>query len=97
MADTALINKAKLALRISTDAFDTQISDLLDASFQDMGIAGVVVPETLTAIVEMAAITYTAMHFGAPDEFDRLKRSYDEQKGQLATASGYTDWGDIDG
>lgn len=97
MADTALINKAKLSLRITTDAFDSQISDLLDAAFQDMEIAGVVVPEELTALIEQAAITYTAMHFGSPDDYERLKRSYDEQKGQLATATGYTDWGDIDG
>ena len=87
-----LINKAKLARRIVTDAFDSQISDLLSAAFADMAIAGVELPETLTPIVETAAITYVAMHFGEPDEYDRLKRSYDEQKAQLSTATGYTNW-----
>lgn len=33
--------------------------------------------------------------FGAEtEEYDRLKAAYDEQKAQLRTATGYTDWGD---
>lgn len=97
MATTELIAKAKLAARIKTDAFDAQISDLLDAAYLDMGVAGVVIPSEPGVLVEQAAITYFRMHFGEPDEHDRLKRSYDEQKGQLATCTGYTDWGGIDG
>lgn len=92
MATTELISKAKLAARITTTAFDSQISDLLDAGLLDMGVAGVEVPETLDALVETAAITYFLMHFGQPDEYDRLKRSYDEQKAQLSTCTGYTVW-----
>lgn len=92
MATTELINKAKLAARITTTAFDSQVSDLLDAGLLDMGVAGVEVPETLDALVETAAVTYFLMHFGQPDEYDRLKRSYDEQKAQLSTCTGYTVW-----
>lgn len=92
MAQTELINKAKLAARITTTAFDSQISDLLDASFLDMGVAGVEIPETVDALVETAAITYVLMNFGQPDEYGRLKRSYDEQKAQLSTCTGYTVW-----
>lgn len=92
MASTELIQKAKLARRMTTDAFDTQVSDLLDAAFLDLGIAGVEIPETPGPLVETAAITYFLLHFGEPDDFDRLKRSYDEQKAQLRTASGFTDW-----
>ena len=85
MATTAQIEKFKLARRIVTDKFDSEIGGLLDAALVDMEIAGVVVPSTLTPIVETAAITYTAMNFGDPDDYDRLKKSYDEQKAQLAT------------
>lgn len=92
MATQAEINKFKLARRVKTDAFDSQIGDLLDSAKIDMQIAGVELPETATPIVETAAITYAAMHFGDPDDFDRLKKSYDEQKAQLATATGYTNW-----
>lgn len=91
--DTALIKSAKLALRITTDAFDDQVSDLLEAALLDLGVAGVVVPDTIDAIVKQAAITYVRLHFGQPDDYDRLKASYDEQKAQLSMCSGYTDWG----
>lgn len=97
MADSTLVASAKLAARITTDAFDTQISDLLDAAMLDLGVAGVEIPEELDALVRTAAITYFMMRFGQPDEYDRLKKSYDEQKAQLVTCTGYTDWGGVNG
>ena len=97
MATTELLNAAKLSARIKTNAYDTQIGALLDAAFLDMGIAGVQTPATLDKLIETAAITYFQMHFGEPDNYDRLKASYDEQKGQLTIATGYTNWGDSDG
>ena len=97
MADSTLVASAKLAARITTEAFDAQISDLLDAAMLDMGVAGVEVPDELDALVRTAAITYFMMRVGQPDEYDRLKKSYDEQKAQLATCTGYTDWGGVDG
>lgn len=87
MANTTTIAAAKLALRLTTDAFDTEINSLLDAAFLDMGVAGV--PAKEDALVETAAITYVRLHFGSPADYDRLKKSYDEQKAQLQTASGY--------
>ena len=93
MASTALLTAAKLAARITTDAFDSQVGMLLDAAMLDLGVAGVEVSES-DSLVTQAAITYFLMHFGQPDEYERLKRSYDEQKAQLATCTGYTDWGD---
>lgn len=96
MANQSLVIKAKLAARIKTDAFDEQIADLLDAALLDLGVAGVEAPETSNVLVSQAAITYFLMHFGQPDNYDRLKASYDEQKAQLATCTGYTDWGEAD-
>ena len=92
MAATTLITAAKMAKRITTDAYDSEVGRLLDAAMLDLGVAGVVVPATLDALVENAAITYFLMNFGEPDNYDRLKASYDEQKAQLATCTGYTDW-----
>ena len=93
MASAALIEAAEMALRITTTTFDSEIGDLLDAAFLDLGVAGVQVPDEIDALVKQAALTYVKMHFGQPDEYDRLKKSYDEQKAQLATATGYTNWG----
>lgn len=89
-----MLEKVKLALRIVTDKYDSELNDLIDAAKLDLGIAGVTVPETLDALVSKAIITYCKMSFGLPEDWDRLKRSYDEQKAQLSNASGYTNWGD---
>jgi len=87
-----ILSAVKMALRISTNAFDMQLQDLVEAAKLDLGIAGVVLPSTMDAIVRTAIITYVQLHFGQPDDYDRLKRSYDEQKAQLSTATGYTIW-----
>ena len=95
MADMTLLDKTKLALRVTVNNYDTDLEGLIAAAQTDLGIAGVVVPETLDAIVERAIITYCKIHFSAltDGEWSRLKASYDEQKAQLATATGYTNWG----
>lgn len=87
-----MLEKVKLALRVTTDAFDSELLDLIEAAKLDLGIAGVVVPEEVDAIVSRAITTYCKIHFGEPDEYDRLKASYDEQKAQLSMATGYTTW-----
>ena len=94
MADINQIAKVKTALRISTDVFDDELGSLIDAAILDLGVAGVVVPASIDSIVNLAVITYCKMNFGLPEDYDRLKRSYDEQKAQLSMSSDYTDWGD---
>lgn len=90
-----MLDKVRNALRISTitnDALNQELEDLIEAAKLDLGIAGVVIPDTIDALVTKAIITYCKMSFGLPEDYDRLKRSYDEQKAQLRTATGYTDW-----
>lgn len=94
MATIEMIAAAKTAKRIlTTNAYDTEVSRLLDAAALDLGVAGVEIPETMDALVENAMITYFLMNFGEPDNYDKLKKSYDEQKAQLSTCTGYTNWG----
>lgn len=88
----SLLTDAKLALRVSTEAFDSEITDLINAAVADMGLAGVVNTDTTDPLVKRAVITYCRLHFGQPDDYDRLKESYDEQKAQMGMASGYTQW-----
>jgi len=85
----------KLALRITTTDFDSEITNLIAAAKSDLGIAGVSLPSTIDEICTTAIITYVKMHFGEPDNYQLLKASYDEQKAQLATATGYTNWGSV--
>ena len=97
-----ILNDVKLALRLTTDAYDNQLNALISAALADLGIAGVTSPisdgedtaPTDDPLVKTAVITYCIVHFGSPADYDRLKKSYDEQKAQLSMATGYTDWGD---
>lgn len=85
----------KLALRITTTAFDSEISSLMSSGIKDLQMAGVVMPESGSDdLLKLAVVTYVKTHFGNPDNYDRLKKSYDEQKAQLQMATGYTVWGD---
>ena len=89
----ATLDDVRMALRITTTAYNTELTNLISAARQDLGIAGVEVPQTLDDICLRAVITYCKMNFGLPDDYDKLKRSYDEQKAQLSTHTGHTNWG----
>ena len=88
-----LLIDARLVLRVTTTDFDNEIRGLIDAAMLDLGVAGVEIPEEENALVIHAILTYVKVNFGSPEEYDRLKASYDEQKAQLSTCTGYTDWG----
>lgn len=89
-----MLETVKMALRITTTAMDSELAYLIEAAKLDLGIAGVVLPAELDALVTKAIVTYCKLSFGIPEDYDRLKKSYDEQKAQLITATGYTNWGD---
>ena len=90
----ALIDDARIALRLTTTAYDSELNRLINAAKLDLGIAGVTLPDTLDDICNTAIISYVLTNFGEPDNYDRLKASYDEQKAQLSMATGYTTWTD---
>ncbi|MCI6831042.1 MAG: DNA-packaging protein [Clostridiales bacterium] len=89
-----MLTKVRLALRITTTAFDSEINDLIDAALADLALAGVTQTDTENPLIIRAVCTYCRLHFGDPDDPERLKASYDEQKAQMQTATGFTDWGD---
>jgi len=103
-----MLSETKAALRISTDAYDQEIAALLMAAERDLEIAGVVINGTVRIIfdggaaddksdikdplVRIAMITYVRMHFGSPDDYERLADSYELQKVQLMHAGQYTNY-----
>lgn len=91
MADSTTLALCKTALRVTTTAYDTEISEYIDSAVLDLGIAGVEY-DTADSLINKAIMTYVRMSFGDPANYDKLKASYDEQKAQLQTATGYTDW-----
>ncbi len=93
----SLLSDVKLALRLTTDAYDSEIDLLIDAGIRDLGFADVVTTEAeveLDPTLLRAVISYCRLNFGTPDpsDYDRMKASYDEQKAQLSMATGYTRW-----
>ena len=79
-----------MSLRIVTNAFDEELTLLINAAAKDIGIVGVTVTtDTSDALLIRAITTYVRMNFGQPDDYDRLKASYDEQKAQLISCTGY--------
>lgn len=91
------LGKVKVAMRRAGIhvGLDTEIEDLIETCLADLGIAGVNGANVIITDpnIRLAYITFCKLHDGEPDDYDRLKKSYDEQKAQLSMASGYTTWG----
>ena len=95
-----MLNRVKLALLITTNDFDSELNNLIDAAAKDLGIAGVdalvISTDTNDALIIQAIITYCGYQFeilhGSLERSSAFKKSYDEQKAQLGMASGYTIW-----
>lgn len=99
-----MLAKVKLALRVATDVYDSELLDLIEAAAADIRHAGPVVDITpvlstasgevedytvLDPLARQAIITYVRAHFGSPADYDKLKAAYDEQKGQLRESFAY--------
>ena len=91
-----MLESVKRTLGITIDAYDDELEELIEAAQADLGIAGIIIDEDTPALIRQAVKTYCRLHFKSPADYDRLKAAYDEQKAQLMTATGFTDWGDSD-
>lgn len=100
----SLLNKAKMACRVTTVTFNDELTDLIRAALADLGITDIdsakLTDTDTDPLIERAVLTYCKMNFGyatlTADQYTRLKKSYDEQKSQLLMSSEYTNWGDSD-
>lgn len=88
-----MLNKVKAALRLTVNDYDAELTAMISAALADLGISDIdkalLHSATTDALITQAVITYCRAHFGSPDDYDRLKRSYDEQKAQMISATGY--------
>ena len=92
-----MIEAVKLAMAITTDAYDDEIQSLIDAALLDLGVAGVDNTLTSDKMIQRAVITYCRMMFHSPADFEHLRWAYEALKGQMQIATGYTNWGDGNG
>ena len=54
---TELLQAVKLALRLTVDAYDDELTDLIEAAKLDLGVAGVELPGGVDALVKRALVT----------------------------------------
>lgn len=96
-----MLDKVKLALLISSDVFDDELTDLIGGAVLDLNIAGVDDTTTVSdnptdKLLIRAIVSYCGYHFelmhGTLERAERFKRAYDEQKAQLGMATNYTTW-----
>jgi uncharacterized phage protein (predicted DNA packaging) len=93
----AILDDIKKAMRISTSvtAYDTEITDLINAAKSDLELSGVVYGSTINIdsdpLFKRAIITYCKANFGYnnPDA-DRLQKAYDLLKHHLTLTIEYS-------
>ena len=95
-----MLAKAKLALRITTGAFDDEIKHLIKAAVKDLNNVGItLLPEDVTfeeesfgdPMIDQAVVLYCKAEFGYqdPDNYKRFRDAYDYLKCALSLAGGY--------
>lgn len=82
-----IIKLVKLQKMWTTSAFDDLIKSKAQAAMSDMSSIGI--PELSDPLYREAVVTYCVMNLGVinPQEYDRLKRAYDEMRSQMQMAS----------
>ena len=85
-----MLEKVKLALRVSGNIFDLEIQDLIDAAKLDLKITGVVKVNDTDPLIQRAIIVYCKANFGYDNnETERFQKSYDMLKQHLSLAGDY--------
>jgi len=89
----ALLDDAKLALRITSSAFDSEVQDLIDAARADLILAGVKrekAEDENDPLIKRATITYCKAHFGYDNpEAERFQKAYEMIKMHLTLSADY--------
>lgn len=85
-----MLEKVKLALRISSDIFDDELTDLIQACKVDLSISGIKTIDETDILIQQAIKTYCKANFGLdnPDS-EKYQRSYDLLKEHLALCGDY--------
>lgn len=93
-----MLETVKLALRISTAAFDTELQLLIDACTAEMAGLGVIVgPDddgNYNPQIIVAVIAYCKWRFGNHEDKDQWLDIYHTSLKQLKTMTGFTTWTD---
>lgn len=83
-----MLSEVKLVLRQTGDDFDGEILSLIEDCKADLLSIGIR-PDDSLPLVRRAIKLYCRMHFGQPEDYERLKNAYDEMRAQLKISRGY--------
>lgn len=91
-----MLEIVKLALRITTTAFDAEIQRLIAECLEELTGLGVIV-ETEDGVptsdqIKGAVVAFCKWQFGSSDEKDAWREIYDRKLAQLKTMTGFTVW-----
>lgn len=85
-----MLIRIKQTLRITHDALDMEIQDLIDAAMMDLSISGVQVISDMDPLILRAITLYCKAHFGlSNDDSEKYLRGYTSLKNQLALCGVY--------
>lgn len=97
---TEMLNIVKLALRITTPAFDAELRLLIGACLEEMKGFGIIVEKNpgggpTSSQIQSAVVAYCKWRFGNHEDKDQWEKIYHTSIGQLQMMSGFTNWGDV--
>lgn len=90
-----MLDLVKLSLWITTDAYDSVITMLINDCVAEMTSLGVIGAEADSEDpqIQSAVISYVGWKSGYAEREDEFKEAYHTKLSQFKTTSGYTDWG----
>lgn len=94
-----MLDKVKLALRISTTALDAEVEGLIFAAIADLRLVGIYFPEDAGTdsetygdpLLDRAVILYCKANYGYNEEAERFRKAYDYLKCALSLSSDHTE------
>ena len=87
-----MLESIKLALRINSSVFDTEINDLIESAKLDMKISGIVKINETDPLIQQAIKIYCKANFGVDNkDSEKYQKSYDMLKQHLALCGDYNE------
>lgn len=87
--EPTLFNKVKKALRITNNALDEEIEDIIGTCKKDLQISGVEIIDETDELIVQACKTYARAEFDYAGKGDRYKECYSLLKQHLALCGDY--------
>lgn len=85
-----MLDPIRLALRINSSAFDTEITDLIESAKLDLRISGIVKIDETDPLIQQAIKIYCKANFGLDNkDSEKYQKSYDMLKQHLSLCGDY--------